>query len=219
MIVETVVAQLQEFQHPWFARVYEKISTAAERAGVGEHRDRLLAGLTGRVVEVGAGNGLNFAHYPDTVTEVLAVEPEDRLRQTAERAASQARIPVRVLRGHADELPIEDGACDAAVVSLVLCSVPDQHRALSEIHRVLRPGGELRFYEHVRSDVALFARMEDLVSPLWSRALAGCHLNRDTAAAIAAAGFTIDTLDRFIFRPSRFVAQAHILGRADKVAA
>lgn len=210
------MTQLKEFQHPWFARVYEKISTAAERAGAGEHRDRLLAGLIGRVVEVGAGNGLNFARYPDTVTEVLAIEPEDRLRESAENAAARATVTVRVLRGHADELPVEDGSCDAAVVSLVLCSVPDQHRALAEIHRVLRPGGELRFYEHVRSDKALLARMEDLVSPPWSRLAAGCHLNLDTAAAIPAAGFDIDTIDRFIFRPSRFVAQAHILGRAHK---
>ncbi len=210
---------LQDFQHPWFARVYERISQAAEHAGVAEHRDRLLAELTGRVVEVGAGNGLNFTHYPDTVTEVLAIEPEDHLRGIAERAAAEAAVPVRALSGHAEELPVEDDSCDAAVVSLVLCSVPDQHRALVEIYRVLRPGGELRFYEHVRSDKDLLARAEDLVAPLWSRMAAGCHLNRDTASAVPAAGFTVDTLDRFIFRPSRFVAQAHILGRAHKPAA
>ncbi|MQA12726.1 MAG: methyltransferase domain-containing protein [Pseudonocardiaceae bacterium] len=211
--------QLRDLQHPWFARVYERISRAAEGAGVAEHRDRLLAGLTGRVVEVGAGNGLNFAHYPGTVTEVLAVEPEDRLRGIAEGAVAEATVPVRVVAGRAEQLPVADGSCDAAVVSLVLCSVPDQHRALAEIHRILRPGGELRFYEHVRSDRMLLARAEDLVSPLWSRLAGGCHLNRDTAAAVPAAGFTVDTQDRFIFRPARFAAQAHILGRAHKHAA
>ena len=110
---------------------------------------RDAAGLTGRVVEVGAGNGLNFGHYPATVTEVVAVEPEPYLRERAEEAARAAPVDVTVVVGLADALPAEDGAFDAAVASLVLCSVPDQAGALAELRRVVRPDGELRFYEHV----------------------------------------------------------------------
>ncbi|MEU0465446.1 class I SAM-dependent methyltransferase, partial [Amycolatopsis sp. NPDC006131] len=180
-----------------------------------EHRDRALAELSGRVIEVGAGNGLNFAHYPDTVTEIVAVEPEDRLRALAEQAAAHAPVPVRVVAGHADALPAEDGAFDAAVASLVLCSVPDVAGALAEIRRVLRPGGELRFFEHVRSDKRLLGLLQNAITPLWSRAGGGCHLNRDTAAAIRAAGFEIAQVDRFSYAPLRFVPRhAHILGRA-----
>lgn len=206
----------RRFQHPRFARCYERLSVASERRGAAEHRARLLAGLSGRVLEVGAGNGLNFKHYPEAVAEVIAVEPDDYLRSRAEAAAASVPTSVRVVTGDAERLPLNDGEADAAVVSLVLCSVPDQPRALAEIHRVLRPAGELRFYEHVRSQRPLLARAEDLVDPLWSRAGGGCHLGRDTAAAISAAGFSVDDLDRFIFRPSKLVAQAHILGRARK---
>jgi ubiquinone/menaquinone biosynthesis C-methylase UbiE len=209
------VADLSAFQHPRFARMYERISIESEQRGTAEHRDRALAALSGRVIEVGAGNGLNFAHYPDTVTEVIAVEPEDRLRVLGEQAAARAAVPVRVVAGHAEALPAEDGSVDAVVASLVLCSVPDVARALAEIRRVLRPSGELRFFEHVRSDQRWFGLLQDAIAPLWSRAAGGCHPNRDTAAAIDAAGFPIERLDRFSYSPLRFVPpHAHILGSA-----
>lgn len=211
------MTDLSEFQHPRFARTYEQISAESERRGTAEHRDRALAGLSGRVVEIGAGNGMNFAHYPDTVTEVLAVEPDDTLRRFAEDAATRAAVPVRVVVGHATALPVGDGACDAAVASLVLCSVPDVAGALAEILRVLRPGGELRFFEHVRSDKPWYGLLQDAITPLWSRAGGGCHLNRDTATAIRSAGFRIDQLDRIFYAPLRFIPpHAHILGRARK---
>jgi ubiquinone/menaquinone biosynthesis C-methylase UbiE len=109
--------------------------------GAIDHRRKLLAGLAGRVLEVGAGNGLNFAHYPPAVTEVLAVEPEPYLSGLAQAAAAQAPVPVRVVDGTADALPTPDASMDGAVASLVLCSVPNQARALAELDRVLRPGG------------------------------------------------------------------------------
>jgi ubiquinone/menaquinone biosynthesis C-methylase UbiE len=209
------MSELERFQHPRFARVYERISVEAARRGTAEHRARLLAGLAGRVIEVGAGNGLNFAHYPATVAEVVAVEPEDRLRALAEHAAAGAEVAVRVLPGHADRLPAGDHTFDAAVVSLVLCSVPDPASALAEICRVLKPGGKLRFYEHVRSSGPVHGWLEDLVTPLWRRGAAGCHPNRRTAEAISAAGFRIEDLDRFRFRPLRFFpSAAHIIGSA-----
>ena len=143
------------------------------------------------------------------------MEPEDRLRALAEQAAGRAPVPVRVVAGHAGALPADDGTCDAAVVSLVLCSVPEVAGALAEIRRVIGPGGQLRFSEHVRSDKPWFGLLQTVVTPLWSRAGGGCHLNRDTAAAIRAAGFHIEQLDRFSYSPLRLVpAHDHILGRA-----
>ncbi|MCA2187579.1 class I SAM-dependent methyltransferase [Nonomuraea cavernae] len=211
------MGDLSRYQHPRFARMYERMSGQAERFGMAGHRDRLLSGLSGRVVEVGAGNGLNFPHYPAEVREVVAVEPEDVLRGLAERAAPTSPVPVQVVAGHAGELPFDDATFDAAVVSLVLCSVESQAAALAELRRVLRPGGELRFFEHVRSGRRVRATLEHLVTPLWWRLCGGCRPNRDTTAAIRDAGFTIEANDRFVFRPAPgSPSMTHILGRAHR---
>ena len=202
-------------QHPRFARCYLTLSAKADDRGAGEHRARLLAGLAGRVIEIGAGNGRNFPHYPVTVTEVLAVEPDDILRAHAQAAAATAPVPVKVAAGHASALPAGDGSFDAAIASLVLCSVPSQQQALAEITRVLRAGGQLRFYEHVRSAAPMLGLLQDAITPVWSRAGGGCHPNRDTTSAIRAAGFTIDDLDRFAFKPSAALpSSAHVIGHA-----
>ena len=201
-------ADTRQYQHPRFGRFYLWFSQAAERRGTGEHRDRLLADLTGRVLEIGAGGGLNFAHYPETVTEVLAVEPDDLLRRHALDAAAAAPASVTVVAGTAEAIPAHDGAYDAAVASLVLCSVPDQATALAELRRVIHPGGELRFYEHVRSPHAWIGHLQDTIDPAWRRAFGGCHTNRNTADAIQAAGFEITDITRLTF------GVTHILGRA-----
>jgi ubiquinone/menaquinone biosynthesis C-methylase UbiE len=138
--------------HPVFARLYERMAPSLDRTGGAAHRDELLAGLSGRVIEVGAGSGLCFAHYPDTVREVVAVDPEPSLRRAAQCAAQSVEKAIGVVDGRAGQLPADDASFDAAVASLVLCSVPDAGAALREVRRVLRPGGELRFYEHVRSE-------------------------------------------------------------------
>jgi ubiquinone/menaquinone biosynthesis C-methylase UbiE len=205
-------------RHPIFARVYARISPAMDAQGAADHRHALLAGLAGRVLEVGAGNGLNFAHYPPAVTEVLAVEPEPYLRGLAQAAADQAPVPVRVVDGTADALPIADASMDAAVASLVLCSVPDQARTLAELDRVLRPGGELRFFEHVRADTAGLARVQRLADVIWPLLLGGCHTSRDTLGAIAAAGFQITSVQRFRFPEGRLPQPAapHVLGVAHR---
>ncbi|MGH2947043.1 MAG: class I SAM-dependent methyltransferase [Solirubrobacteraceae bacterium] len=204
--------------HPIFARLYERISATADRRGADEHRTELLAGLTGRVIEVGAGNGRNFAHYPSTVTEVLAVEPEPRLRESALRAAADVSVPVRVIDGVADHLSADDGSADAGVASLVLCTVPDQDAALAELRRVIRPGGELRFYEHVVSRRSGAARLERaLDATIYPHLSGGCHLARDTLAAIERAGFEIRSSRRFAFGPSALGPQvAHVLGTAHR---
>jgi ubiquinone/menaquinone biosynthesis C-methylase UbiE len=205
-------------RHPIFARVYARISPAMDAQGAADHRRTLLAGLTGRVLEVGAGNGLNLAHYPPTVTDVLAVEPEPYLRGLAQAAADYAPVPIRVVDGTADALPAPDASRDAAVASLVLCSVPDQARALAELYRVLRPGGELRFFEHVHADTAGLARVQRLADLVWPTLLGGCHTSRDTLAAITTAGFQITSAQRFRFPEGRLPQPAapHVLGVAHR---
>lgn len=201
--------------NPRFARKYVLFAAKAEHRGVSEHRRELLADLAGVVCEVGAGSGLNFAYYPAAVTRVVAVEPEPSLREHATAAAARARVPVEVCDGTADVLPVADGSCDAVVLSLVLCSVPDPATALAEVRRVLRPGGQVRFYEHVRSTHRLVAAGEDLVAPLWARLAGGCHPNRDSVAALDAAGFAVTDVRRFGFSPQAGIpANAHVLGRA-----
>jgi SAM-dependent methyltransferase len=206
-----------DIPRPRFARMYLKAAARADRRGATEHRRRLLRDLSGRVVEIGAGNGLNFAHYPATVTDVVAIEPEPTLRAIAQQAAARAPVPVSVRQGTADAVPLEDGEMDAAVASLVLCSVPDQARALAELHRVLRPGGELRFYEHVIARCQPKRAILQLAdhSGLWPAIGGGCHPARDTGAAIEAAGFTIERCERFGFRASALEPSVpHILGIA-----
>jgi SAM-dependent methyltransferase len=188
-----------EVRHPVFARWYMRFAAAAMAKGEAEFRREMLEGVEGRVIEVGAGHGLNFPLYPPTVTEVVAVEPEAVLREAAERAAAKASVPVMVIDGVADALPVEDGSFDVGVASLVLCSVPDQGAALSELHRVLRPDGELRFYEHVIARQRRFARLQRFFDPVWTRLAGGCHVNRDTAAAIEASGFALERVRRFSF--------------------
>lgn len=212
-------AGAETVSHPLFARFYTRLSESADvRAGVGAHREELLAGLTGQVVEVGAGNGLNFARYPAGVSRVVAVEPEPRLRRSAEAAAEHAPVPVEVLPGSALALPLPDRSCDAAVCSLVLCSLPDVPGALLELRRVLRPGGELRFYEHGRAEGRrrMLKVQRALDRTVWPLLFGGCHTSRDPVREVGAAGFTRISFRRLLVPqegptlPTSF----HVLGSA-----
>lgn len=202
-------------RHPIFARVFDCVCPSLERE-VGRYRAELLAGLSGSVVEVGAGNGANFKHYPATVQEVIALEPEAYLRRKAIAAAQDAPVPVSVRDGLADALPLDERSVDAAVASLVLCSVRDPAGALAELRRVLKPNGELRFVEHVRSGDPRKARLQGRLdgSGVWPRLAGGCHCARDTIGAIEAAGFEIERVRSFALGPAWMHTNPHAIGVA-----
>jgi ubiquinone/menaquinone biosynthesis C-methylase UbiE len=201
--------------HPIFARTFPAMSRAVEHGGMADRRKTLLASLAGDVIEIGAGTGANFSHYPETVTRVLAVEPEPRLRALAAAAADAVPVPIEVTDGMAGALPAGDASYDSAVVSFVLCTVPDEAAALAEIRRVLRPGGGLCFLEHVRADSTGIRRVQRVLdATIWPRLFGGCHLGLDAAAAIERAGFTIGRLDEFLFPARRGPVSFHIAGYA-----
>ena len=180
-----------------FARYLERRETRTPDPVARELRRRLISGLRGRVLEVGSGDGRNFEHYSPAVSRVLAVEPDPNARAIAAERAAEARVPIEVVEGIATPLPAGDASFDAAVLVWVLCSVPDPAAALQELRRVLVPGGELRFYEHVGSGNAAFRALQRAGDALfWTRALGGCETTRDSVRAIEEAGFEIASLDR-----------------------
>ncbi|MDQ3740822.1 MAG: class I SAM-dependent methyltransferase [Actinomycetota bacterium] len=187
-----------------FASLYDRMLASTEEAGLREHRRALLARASGRVLEIGAGTGLNLEHYGDGVTELVLTEPEEamarRLRARLDRG--------EVVAAPADRLPFPDDSFDTVVSTLVLCVVPDQQRALAEIKRVLKPGGRFLFLEHVRSHDAKIAKRQDRLTPLWRHVGHGCHPNRDTAAALTAAGFRLELESWRLPKAPRFLEPA-----------
>jgi ubiquinone/menaquinone biosynthesis C-methylase UbiE len=178
-----------------FAAGYDRFSAAAEEACFAAHREELLADASGRVLEIGAGTGANLAHYGGGVTALTAIEPEDAMARRLERRVRENGRPVEVLRAPAENLPFADDEFDVAVSTLVLCSVDDQAKALSEVRRVLKPGGRLLFMEHVRSDEPGLARWQDRLNG-FNRFLVCCNCNRPTLDAIRDAGFSVTALTR-----------------------
>jgi ubiquinone/menaquinone biosynthesis C-methylase UbiE len=188
-----------------------------DAGGMAEYRQRALAGLTGSVIEVGAGNGLNFAHYPREVTRVLAIEPAPYLRGIAAEKAGSPGGVIEVQDGVAERLPAADCAFDAAVATLVLCSVADQRAALREIHRVVRPGGQFRFMEHVQADAPGLRRVQRLLdATVWPPLCGGCHVSRDTLSVITGLGFTVTRSEAFRFPVTQIPlpASPHVWGIA-----
>jgi len=206
---------------PLFARWYPDAAARLEERGLADQRARLLAPLEGRVLELGCGFGANFPHYPDAVTELVAVEPEEHFRDLARERADELGLKVTIVEGTAEALTVETASFDAVVATAVLCSVDSQADALAEIARVLKPGGALVGFEHVGSPGRarhMGEKVLDVV--LWTHINGGCHLSRDTLGAIRAAGFDTDGMrvERFPFLPFPVSKSPHIVGTARKPA-
>ena len=175
-----------------FAALYDRVGKGSEDAGMREERRNLLAAAEGATIEVGAGTGLNLQHYPDVVSRLVLVEPDRHMRVRLERRAGALRPAAEIVAATADQLPFPAATFDTAVVTLVLCSVPDQQAALSELARVLKPNGRLLFLEHVRSDDPKVAKWQDRMRPLYN--VVGCNPNRATLAAIEASPFSVESV-------------------------
>jgi ubiquinone/menaquinone biosynthesis C-methylase UbiE len=185
-------------EHRFFARIYDRALASTEKAGLADMRRSLLAQARGRVLEIGAGTGLNLPHYTSEVEELILAEPDPHMAvQLREKLRSEpvAAGRVKVIEATAEELPYDDDSFDAVVSTLVLCTVEDQQRSLAEVRRVLVEGGALLFIEHVRSHNRRLARFQDLVERPWGWVAGGCHPNRATDQALAGSGFWIDRLE------------------------
>lgn len=157
-------------------------------------RRRVIGAAEGRVLEIGIGSGLNLPLYGPAVRSVIGIEPSPELLLMARERAAAASVPVELLEASAETLPLGTGSVDAVVTTWTLCTIPDAHRALAEMRRVLRPDGMLLFVEHGRAPEPGVARWQDRLDPLWSRVAGGCHLNRTIDALISGSGFRIDAL-------------------------
>jgi ubiquinone/menaquinone biosynthesis C-methylase UbiE len=178
----------------FFALTYDSFMKDAEKAGLSALRQRLLTGAAGDVLEIGSGTGLNLPCYGAAVKSLTMTDPEPAmLSRLRVKAAGRAPAPA-VLRAPAEDLPFEDASFDVAVSTLVLCGVDDQPRALRELRRVLRPGGQLLFIEHVRSDDPRHARLQDRLN-WFNRLIVCCDCNRPTLRSITGAGFSVTRIE------------------------
>jgi ubiquinone/menaquinone biosynthesis C-methylase UbiE len=181
-----------------FARFYDRALKATEENGLGAMRGELLAGASGRVIEIGAGTGVNLELYGAGVEDLTLVEPDPHMgaqlrRRLADRHGDP--LPAQLVAAPAEALPFPDDTFDTAVATLVLCTIPDPVAAIDELARVLRPGGQLLFIEHVRADDASSARWQDRLEKPWRFVADGCHCNRDTEANLRASSFKVESID------------------------
>lgn len=196
---------------PW---IYDGILSLCEWLGLGRWRAKLVAGANGVTLDLGCGTGRNLPLY-DSRIPVLALDPNPRALHRARR-----RTPaVALVRGTAEQLPFRDGAFDTVVSGLVFCTVRDPARALAEVRRVIRPGGQLRMLEHVRAQGQLAARWQDFVQPLWTWVTGGCHPNRDTERSVEACDFRIEQETRRAKRNMRLFSARPAEERATAPAA
>jgi SAM-dependent methyltransferase len=209
--------------HPVFARYYAVFARAAERGELGDRRSSLATRAEGLILDLGAGTGEGFKHYGSSgpggrgsspVTAVVAAEPDRTMLRTAARRLHEAPVPVRLVQARGEALPFRDAAFDTAVCTLVLCSVDDQIRTISELRRVLRPGGRLLFLEHVRAASPRLARWQDRLEGFWGAMVGGCHPNRATLEAICEGGFDVRDVEHFDLKPGLPIVHPHIQGMA-----
>ena len=181
--------------HRWFATTYDFLTLWSERRLLRHLRPPVAGAAKGRVLEIGVGTGANFPYYQG-VDRLLATDPEPSMIARAQKRAEELGLSVEFHQCPAEVLPFASGSFDAVVATLVFCSVRDPALALAEVKRVLKPTGVLRFIEHIRSDGSFTGHIQDILTPAWRWFGAGCHLNRQTAARIEAAGFEFLELQR-----------------------
>lgn len=198
---------------PVMAAVYDPFLWFGEIAGMRRRRRALLAETRGRVLEIGAGTGLNVAHYPSDVDDLLLAEPEPGMRRKLARRVTGLDRPARIIDAGAERLPLADSSVDTVVSTLVLCTVADPERALREIARVLRPDGELLFIEHVRADSRFHAACQDVLRRPWRGFAGGCVCNRPTLDLLRDCGFTV-TADDAVWRGMPAIVHPLKVGRA-----
>jgi ubiquinone/menaquinone biosynthesis C-methylase UbiE len=191
--------------------VYDPVLWLGERRGMARRRRELLAAASGRVLEIGAGTGLNLPHYPDAVEELVLSEPDEAMARVLER-----RSGGRVVRAPAERLPFPDESFETVVSTLVLCTVDEPARAIAEIRRVLHPGGRLLFIEHLRADSVRWARWQDRLERPWAAFAAGCRANRRTLELLDAGGLRIRGLRRESWRGMPPLVRPLALGRAER---
>jgi len=187
--------------HRWFAAAYDVINQWGEATVLGRFRPWIAGQATGRALEIGVGTGAKFPYYR-AVEKIVAIEPDPFMLERARKRAAKLGLDVEFHQGPAEALPFADASFDTVVATLVFCTIGDPSRALAEVRRVLKPEGTFRFIEHVRAEGGLLARVQDALTPLWSRVGAGCHLNRRTVEAIREAGFEIVAMQRRPFGPT-----------------
>ena len=175
---------------PLTAFIYDVSLALSERRGMAARRGELLASARGRVLELGAGTGLNLRHYPDGVDLVVS-EPDPGMRRRLERRAAGRAT---VVAAGAEALPFPDGSFDTVVSTLVLCTVADPDAALAEVRRVLTPDGRLLLIEHVRAEAPRLARRQDRFAGLWHACAMGCRCNQPTLELLERAGLSVEQL-------------------------
>ncbi|MDX1892603.1 class I SAM-dependent methyltransferase [Mycolicibacterium sp. 050158] len=209
------VSRADVMWRPLFALVYDPMLWLGEIAGMRRRRRALLRGARGRVVEIGAGTGLNVAHYPDGLADLVLSEPDAGMRRRlAKRLARDGRT-ARLVDAAADCLPLTDASVDTVVSTLVLCTVDDPERTLAEIARVLRPGGQLLFVEHVRASSPTLAAWQDRLFRPWLHFAAGCRCNRATLDLLRACGFSVSA-DEAVWRGVPAIVHPLVVGRATR---
>lgn len=187
-------AQSGHTSHRFFARYYERMSRGSgERNFMNPLRKEVIDQTRGLVLEIGAGNGLNFAFYdPGRVERVEAIEPDSAMLGYARERATKARVPINLTQAPVENLPFADESFDSAVVTLVFCSVGDPSRGLGEVRRVLKPGGTLLMLEHVRAHGAIAATLQNIITPVNKLIAGNCHWNRNTEKTVSEAGFRVE---------------------------